>query len=69
MDFERPQISLPLEKELLSYKIRQNVQYLDRRDLEEAVIQMSEMLVKLTYQSKTLLSYIEQLEGKLKEDP
>lgn len=69
MDFERPQISLPLEKELLSYKIRQNVQYLDRRDLEEAVIQMSEMLVKLTYQSKTLLSYIEQLEGKLKEAP
>lgn len=69
MDFERPQISLPLEKELLSYKIRQNVQYLDRGDLEEAVIQMSEMLVKLTYQSKTLLSYIEQLEGKLKEDP
>lgn len=69
MDFERPQISLPLEKELLSYKIRQNVQYLDRGDLEEAVIQMSEMLVKLTYQSKTLLSYIEQLEGKLKEAP
>ena len=69
MDFERPQISLPLEKELLSYKIRQNVQYLDRKDLEEAVVQMADMLVKLTYQSKTLLSYIEQLEGKLKEAP
>lgn len=69
MDFERPLISVPLEKELLPYRIKQNVQHLTREDLEEMVVLMSDRLIKLTYQAKTLLPYIEFLEGKLKEVP
>lgn len=69
MDFNRPQISLPIEKELIPYKIRQNIHHLSRDDLESMLIEMTGLLLKLTHQTHVLLSYISELEGKLSEIP
>jgi hypothetical protein len=67
MDFDRPAIFIPLEKELLPYKLKHGIKNLSREELEVYTVAMSELLVKLTYQSRTLLQYIEALEGKLEE--
>lgn len=67
MDFERPEISIPLEKELFPYKLKQKIGSISREELETYTIAMAEVLIKLTYQSNTLLRYIEALEGKLTE--
>jgi hypothetical protein len=67
MDFERPNISIPLEKELVPYKLKQRIGSLTREELESYTIAMAELLIKLTHQSYTLLEYIDALEGKLKE--
>jgi len=65
MDFQRPQIKLPLEKELIPFKIREKINLLSRQELEEYLVESSSLLIKLSAQTTVLLDYIEELEGKI----
>jgi hypothetical protein len=65
MDFQRPQIKLPLEKELIPFKIREKINLLSRQELEEYLVESSSLLIKLSAQTTVLLDYIEDLEGKI----
>jgi hypothetical protein len=67
MDFQRPQIELPLEKELIPFKIREKINLLSRQELEEYLVESSCLLIKLSAQTTALLDYIEELEGKILE--
>jgi hypothetical protein len=65
MDFQRPQIKLPLEKELIPFKIKEKINLLSRQELEEYLVESSSLLIRLSAQTATLLDYIEELEGKI----
>lgn len=65
MDFQRPQIELPLEKELIPFKIKEKINLLTRQELEEYLVESSSLLIRLSAQTATLLDYIEELEGKI----
>ena len=67
MDFQRPQIALPLEKELIPFKIREKINLLTRQELEDYLVESSSLLIRLSAQTATLLDYIEELEGKILE--
>jgi hypothetical protein len=66
MDF-RPDLEFPIEKELAVYRIKENLHTLRRKELEDAFVEMSGLLVKLTFQSNALFKYAMELEGKLEE--
>lgn len=67
MDFQRPQIELPLEKELIPFKIKEKISLLTRQELEEYLVESSSLLIRLSAQTTALLDYIEELEGKILE--
>lgn len=67
MDFQRPKISVPLEKELLVYQIRDKIHLLTREELETYLVECASLLTTLSIQTHSLLAYIEELEGKLGE--
>ena len=67
MDFQRPQIKLPLEKELIPFKIREKINLLSRQELEVYLVESSSLLIKLAAQPTALLDYIDELDVKLLE--
>lgn len=65
MDFKRPQIVIPPEKEFVIFHIKEKIKELSRDDLESYLLESAQLLMKLTAQTWALKDYIEELEGKL----
>lgn len=59
---DRPDIILPLERELLLYKVKKDLHKLTRPQLEEMAMETLTLMVKLTHQTEQLLLYIGDLE-------